>query len=103
MIDDIWPTSLYSFVEAWEETQEVGGTPGQANLSPQEEDSVSPPVSPSTKQIQPTWLIVDECNMTSTGSSSATATGTSPTCAIFWPMKPIMGSLVQIKSDTFAA
>ena len=41
--------------------------------------------------------------MTSPGSSSATATGTSRTFAIFQPMKPIMGSLVQIKSDTFVA
>ena len=41
--------------------------------------------------------------MTSTGSGSATATGTSPMHAIFWPMKPIMGGLVQIKSDTYAA
>ena len=39
--------------------------------------------------------------MTSTGSSSTTATGTSPIHAIYWPMKPIMGGLVQIKSDTF--
>ena len=77
------PTSLYSFVEAWEETQEVGGTSDQANLSPQEEDSVSPPASPSTQQIQLTKLIVDKHNMTSTGSGSATATGTSHTCAIF--------------------
>ena len=38
--------------------------------------------------------------MTSTGSSSTTATGISPILAIFWPMKPIMGGLVQIKSDT---
>ena len=94
---------MYSFVKAWEGTQEVGGTSGQADFAPQKEDSVSPPVSPRTQQIQLTWWIIEECNMTSTGSSSATATGTSSTCAIFWPMKPIMGSLVQIKSDTFAA
>ena len=41
--------------------------------------------------------------MTSTGSGSATATGTSPTHAIFQPMKPIMDGLLQIKSDTFVA
>ena len=41
--------------------------------------------------------------MTSTGSSSATATGTAHMCTIFQPMKPIMDSLVKIKSDTFAA
>ena len=41
--------------------------------------------------------------MTSTGSSSATATGTSPMHTIFSPTKPIMGGWVQIKSDTFAA
>ena len=39
--------------------------------------------------------------MTSTGSGSGSATGTYPTHAVFWPMKPIMGGLVQIKSDTF--
>ena len=40
--------------------------------------------------------------MTSTGSGSgsATATGTSPTHDVFQPKRPIMGSLVQIKSDT---
>ena len=41
--------------------------------------------------------------MTSTGSGSATATSTSPMYTIFWPTKPIMGGLAQIKSDTFAA
>ena len=41
--------------------------------------------------------------MTSTGSSSATATGTSPMHAISWPMKPIISGLVQIKSDIYAA
>ena len=43
--------------------------------------------------------------MASTVFSSATATGTSPMCVtpIFWPMKPTMGSLVQIKSDTYVA
>ena len=41
--------------------------------------------------------------MKSDGSGSTTATGPSPMCTIFWPMKPIMGGLVQIKSDTFAA
>ena len=41
--------------------------------------------------------------MTSTGPSSATAAGTSPMCATFWPKKPIIGSLVQIKSDTHMA
>ena len=30
---------------------QVGETPGQANLPPQEEDSVLPPPSPSTQQI----------------------------------------------------
>ena len=40
------PTSPYSFVQdAWEETQEVGETPGQANL-PKEEDSVLSPAHP---------------------------------------------------------
>ena len=29
-------------------------------------DSVLPPASPSTQQIQLTWLIVEECSMTST-------------------------------------
>ena len=67
-----------------------------------QEDSVSSPTSPSAQQIQLTWLIVEECNMTSTGSSSSTVTGTSPMHTICWPMKPIMGGLVQIKSDTFA-
>ena len=37
--------------------------------------------------------------MTYTSSGSGSATGTSP----LWPMKPIMGGLVQIKSDTFAS
>ena len=41
--------------------------------------------------------------MTSTGYGSATATGTSPMCTIFSPMKLIMGGLVQIKSDTYVA
>ena len=43
--------------------------------------------------------------MASTVFSSATATGISPMCVtpIFWPMKPTMGSLVQIKSDTYVA
>ena len=41
--------------------------------------------------------------MTSTVSGSATATGTSPMCSIFQRMKPIMGGLVQIKSDNFVA
>ena len=41
--------------------------------------------------------------MTSTGSSSTTTTGTSPMCTVFWQTKPIMGGLVQIKSDNFAA
>ena len=41
--------------------------------------------------------------MTSTGSSSANASGTSPMHTVFWPTKPIVGSLVQIKSDTYAA
>ena len=41
--------------------------------------------------------------MTSTGSSLASTTGTSPMCTVFHPTKPIMGGLVQIKSDTFAA
>ena len=46
MIDDISPTTLYSFVQdAWEETQVVGGNPGQANL-PEEEDLVLPPACP---------------------------------------------------------
>ena len=99
-MDNILPTSPYSFVEAWEETQEVGGTSGQANLQAPQEDSVSLPASPSTQQIWLTQLIVEEYNMTSTGSGSATATGTSPMCPIFWPMKPITGVLVQIKSDT---
>ena len=50
-IDAISPTSPYSFVQdAWEETQEVGGTSGQANL-PGEEDSVLPPACPSNQQI----------------------------------------------------
>ena len=40
--------------------------------------------------------------MTSTGSSSATATATSPMSSVFWPMKPTMGGLAQIKSDTYA-
>ena len=41
--------------------------------------------------------------MTFTDSGSATATDTSPTCAISWPTKPIMGGLVQIKSDMYVA
>ena len=41
--------------------------------------------------------------MASTGCSSATATCTSPMCAVVLPMKPIMGNLVLIKSDTYAA
>ena len=41
--------------------------------------------------------------MTSTGPSPATATDTSPMHAVFQPKKPIMGSLVQIKSDTLMA
>ena len=41
--------------------------------------------------------------MSSTGSISATGTGTSPTHAIFWPVRPIMGGLMQIKTDTFVA
>ena len=41
--------------------------------------------------------------MTSTGLGSATATGTFPMHATFWPKKPIMGGLVQIKSDTHMA
>ena len=43
--------------------------------------------------------------MTSTcsGSGSATTTSTSPMCTIIHPPKPIMGSLVRIQSDTFAA
>ena len=41
--------------------------------------------------------------MTSTGPSSATATGTSPMHATFWPKTPIMGGLAQIKSDTHLA
>ena len=49
-IDNISPTILYSFVEAWEETQEVGGTSDQANLQAPQEDSVSSPASPSTQQ-----------------------------------------------------
>ena len=39
--------------------------------------------------------------MTFTDSGSATATDTFPTCAIFWPTKPIIGGLVQIRSDTY--
>ena len=38
--------------------------------------------------------------MTSTGPGSATATGASPMHATFQPNKPIIGGLVQIKSDT---
>ena len=51
-IDDISPTSPYIFVEAWEEaSQEVGGTPGQANLqAPQGASAPSQPV-PSIQQI----------------------------------------------------
>ena len=41
--------------------------------------------------------------MTSTGPGSTTATGTSPMHATFQPKKPIMGGLVQIKSDTHVA
>ena len=41
--------------------------------------------------------------MTCTGPGSVTATGTSPMHATFWPKKPVMGSLVQIKSDTHMA
>ena len=41
--------------------------------------------------------------MTSTGSGSTTATSTSPPHTIFCPTKPIMGGLVQIKVDSFAA
>ena len=41
--------------------------------------------------------------MPCTDSGSATASGTSPTCTTFQPKNPIMGSLVQIKSDTCAA
>ena len=37
--------------------------------------------------------------MTSTGPGSAT----SPMHATFWPKKPIMGSLVQTRSDTHVA
>ena len=49
------PTSLYSFVEAWEETQEVGGTSGQANLQSPQEDSVPIPTEPQcpTDTINP--------------------------------------------------
>ena len=35
--------------EAWGETQEVEETPGQGNIPPQEEDSVSSPASPNTQ------------------------------------------------------
>ena len=41
--------------------------------------------------------------MTTTGTSPATATGTSPMHTVFQLKKPIMGSLVQIKSDTHKA
>ena len=41
--------------------------------------------------------------MTSTGPGPATTTGTSPMHAVFQLKKPIMGGLVQIKSDTHAA
>ena len=41
--------------------------------------------------------------MTSTDPGPATATGTSPMHAVFWLKKPIMGSLVFIKSDTHMA
>ena len=51
IIDDIAPTNPYNFVEAWEETQEVGGTAGLANLQAPQEDSVPIPASPSAQQI----------------------------------------------------
>ena len=41
--------------------------------------------------------------MTSSGYGSATTIGTASTHTIFWPTKPIMGGLVQIKSETFVA
>ena len=41
--------------------------------------------------------------MTSTGRGPATTTDTSRMHAVFQLKKPIMGGLVQIKSDTHAA
>ena len=41
--------------------------------------------------------------MISTGSGSGSTTSTSRRHTVFCPMKPIMGGLVQIKSDTFVA